>query len=201
MMISPTPVSTILQLRQIEDVIARQASKYKPVKYHHKKECLARLDADDLKVVTSGTFVVDTKPCLEQKPYIAISHVWSNKQDEDDWTQPQLETVNKHPFRVRVNVSGTDHWVNDIETSSWSWNVEKLFLMNDILAELGSESVWWDWKDVDQVDATKKTAQVLHMPEIYRDADLVVIIHTCSILRRHCLGFKKIRLWIRLFKN
>ncbi|KAJ3119507.1 hypothetical protein HK098_005385 [Nowakowskiella sp. JEL0407] len=189
-------------IEKIESLVAKTSEVYQPVKLPKHAEFYSRFPYNSQTKTFDHPVKVqfDTKTCKEIKPYAAISHTWSYADDNEDgtrphtWshaddsedvTQPTVDSKNTpRPLEVEIKVQGENtKWCNTFKTSSWSWNLEKIATIFDIVNDLDAEKVWWDWKDIDQVDAKTKTEQVRHMPEIYRTVEVVIIIHTCDILR------------------
>ncbi|KAJ3336716.1 hypothetical protein HDU83_009234 [Entophlyctis luteolus] len=131
--------------------------------------------------ITEGVcdLAVAARLCDETQAFLAVSHVWGSAHDDEDWTDPLLPAA----FSVHARVHVLDKWTNSIPSSRHKNNLAKLSFLRTLL-EHSSESVWLDWKDNNQHDPSCMHAQVRHLPTVYREAAVVVIIHTCGALRR-----------------
>ncbi|KAI8837024.1 hypothetical protein BJ741DRAFT_604810 [Chytriomyces cf. hyalinus JEL632] len=126
----------------------------------------------------AGQLELVLKKCDEARPYIAVSHVWGTQWDAGEWTDPSLKKA--IPITTRVKIEKL--WINEIPSSANKNNLSKLAFLSTLL-NASSENVWFDWKDNNQHASAMMHEQVRHLPEVYRNATLTVIIHTCSSWR------------------
>jgi hypothetical protein len=109
---------------------------------------------------------------------LAISHVWGDEILDTHWCPDWTSKV--FGDRMTVTCGG-----NICTMPNNRLNQDKVSLIVNLIEKMGRDTIWWDTVDISQNNPKVKSQQIYHLPAVYKEAKLTLVIHTCSTMIKY----------------